>query len=88
MPDPTDLLTVLKSRLQDLAPQRLEISDQSAAHAGHGASGGHYTLVLVSPQFAGLNRVQRHRLIYDRLPEVASGAIHAISMTLLAPGED
>ncbi len=87
MSEPTDLLALMKSRLQDLEPQQLDIVDQSAAHAGHGASGGHYTLVLVSPRFAGLNRVQRHRLVYDRLPEVMSGAIHALSMKLLAPGE-
>ncbi len=89
MPDSTTI-DRMKSRLQSLAPQRLHIDDDSALHAGHeGAKsgGGHYRMTLVSAQFHGLNRVARHRLVYDALADLMRRDVHALTMTLLAPDE-
>jgi len=44
-------------------------------------------LRIVSEGFAGLARLQRHRMVYDRLASLLQGRIHALTMTLLAPGE-
>lgn len=79
----------IRACLQDLDVLVLEIEDQSAAHAGHaGASaGGHFRLLVVSSAFAGQARVQRHRMVYERLATLLQGRIHALTMTLLAPGE-
>ncbi len=43
----------------------LHIDDDSAAHAGHAgaASGSHFTVTIVSGQFAGKPRVARHRIV-------------------------
>lgn len=49
--------------------------------------GTHYFATIVSPRFAGLARVARHRLVYDVLGERMRADIHALSMRLLAPGE-
>lgn len=71
-----------------LAPQRLEIRDDSAAHAGHAGGGkGHYRLQIVAACFSGLTLVQRHRLVHDALAELLPGQIHALSLVTRAPEE-
>ncbi len=74
-----------------LAPEKLEIIDQSALHAGHAGArpGGetHYRIVVVSSAFAGKSRVQRHRLIYDALAGEIADGVHALSLDARAPGE-
>ena len=67
-----------------------QIQDDSAAHAGHaGAASGasHFTLTLISDKFEGLNRVSRHRLVYDAVGEMMHAEIHALVIHALAPSE-
>lgn len=80
----------IRLSLAPLQPQQLEIADDSALHAGHeGAKsgGGHYRLSIVSPQFAGLNTLQRHRLVYAALGSLMQHEIHAMSINALTPEE-
>jgi BolA protein len=42
---------------------------------------------MVSAAFEGLSRLQRHRLVYDRLDALMQREIHALAMTLLSPEE-
>lgn len=88
MPDPATI-DRMREHLQALAPLLIEIDDDSARHAGHAGarSGGHYVLRMVSPRFAGLPRLARHRLVYDALDPLMRSEIHALAMTLLAPEE-
>ena len=78
--------TDLRQRLQPLS---LVLSDDSHLHAGHAGAreGGHYMVRLVAHCFAGLNRVARHRLVYDALGPLAARGIHALAIEALAPGE-
>ncbi len=72
------------------APLVCNIEDESALHAGHAGAasgGGHFRLHLVSGAFEGLNRVGRHRLVYDCLRELMQTEIHALALTLLTPSE-
>jgi BolA protein len=80
----------IRARLAVLEPERLEIVDQSAAHAGHvGASGGgHFFITIASKHFAGQNAVARHRAVYQALGDLMAGPIHALSMRALAPDEN
>lgn len=83
----TDLM---RDRLASLVPDQLEITDESAAHAGHAGAasgGGHFHLVIVSNRFAGHNAVGRHRLVYQALGDLMGSRIHALSITALAPDE-
>ena len=51
-------------------PEALEIEDESHLHAGHAGARdgrGHYRVMIVAAAFTGLNRVQRHRLVYEAL---------------------
>ena len=73
-----------------LTPAECVVDDESHLHAGHAGAasgGGHYRLRLVSAHFEGLNKVARHRLVYDALQEMMRQEIHALAMTLLTPGE-
>ena len=73
------------------SPERLELTDDSARHAGHaGASPGgesHFNLTIVSAAFEGLNRVERQRRINTVLADELAGPVHALSIKALAPGE-
>ena len=87
MNDRVERITTL---LQDLSPLSCQIEDESALHAGHAGAasgGGHYRLHLVSTRFEGLNRVSRHRLVYDCLGNLMKTEIHALALTLLTPAE-
>ena len=52
------------------------------------ADGNRLDLLLVSAEFAALNRVQRQQKVYRLLDDrIKSGEIHAISMKLMTPEE-
>ena len=80
----------MTQRLAALTPESMQILDDSGQHIGHeGAKGGggHYQLLLVSPQFHGLALPARHRLVYDALGPMMHHAIHALSIKAYAPEE-
>jgi acid stress-induced BolA-like protein IbaG/YrbA len=52
----------------------------------HG-DGAHFEAVIVSPRFAGLNRVKQHQLVYAALGERMREEIHALSMKTFSPEE-
>lgn len=71
-----------------LRPTALEVIDESSLHAGHaGASpsgqGSHMRVRVASPMFEGLNRVQRHRLVYDALQDFIDRGLHALAIELI-----
>jgi BolA protein len=72
-----------------LAPVELVIRDDSAAHAGHAGAreGGHFSVVVVSEQFAGRSRMQRHQLVYAAVADLMRTDIHALSIQARTPQE-
>ena len=77
-------------KLAALKPESLEIVDESRAHAGHEgakAGGGHYRLLIVSPEFAGKTAQLRHRMVYEALGPMMRHEIHALAIKAYAPGE-
>lgn len=83
------LAAELRERLAALKPQRMELIDDSAQHAGHaGAQGGrHYRLLIVSTEFTGKSTLTRHRLIYSALDDLMRSKIHALSIQAKTPDE-
>ncbi|ANM29115.1 hypothetical protein ABI59_05125 [Acidobacteria bacterium Mor1] len=81
----------IETRLTErFSPVHLEIVDDSARHAGHpGAAGGggHFLVTLVSADFEGMPRVQRHRAVYQELDGLMGGAIHALGLKTWTPAE-
>lgn len=84
-------LELLRTRLQALAPDALDIQDESHLHAGHaGAAGGagHFRVRIVASRFMGLSRVARHRLVYDQLTDLIPDEVHALAVQALTPQEN
>jgi len=94
MPDPLSrpIAAEITERLtQALAPTHLQVIDDSErhrGHAGHDPRGeSHFTVKIVSPRFAGLNRVERQRSVNAALAELLQGRVHALAIKARAPGE-
>jgi BolA protein len=86
----SDVPTAIRARLAALDPLSIEIIDDSALHAGHAGArsgGGHYRLTIVSPRFAGLGTVARHRLIYETLGDLMKRDIHALAIEARTPDQ-
>ena len=81
----------IRDRLQaTLSPTRLEVVDDSHRHVGHPSvrdGRGHFTVVIVSPKFAGMSKIDRHRAVYDAVGDLMATDIHALSVHAFAPGE-
>jgi len=81
----------IEARLRDvLAAVHVEVVDESHLHAGHAGARdgrGHFRVLVVSPRFEGLSKLQAQRLVYSALAEEMSADIHALSMTTLRPEE-
>ena len=74
-----------------LAPQALEIEDQSHLHKGHvGArpeGETHFRVRIVSDAFQGQSRVNRQRGVYRLLKEEMDERVHALALETLTPAE-
>jgi BolA protein len=81
----------MRHRLAALEPMTLDLTDESAKHAGHAgaAPGGqtHWRLSIVSNRFAGKPTVARHRMVYEALGELMQHPIHALAITARSPDE-
>ena len=89
--------TIIRRKLTEaLSPERIELVDDSARHAGHHHEGGtdarpggesHFNLTVVSAAFEGQARVMRQRAINALLREELAGPVHALSIRALTPAE-
>ncbi len=79
-----DRVAEIKKRLTAaLAPENLEVVDESHMHAGHAGAksgAGHFAVTIVSDAFKGCTLVDRHRKIYDALGDMMQTEIHALSI--------
>ena len=79
--------SILRERFQ---PSHLELTDDSAKHAGHpGASsgGGHFDVLIVSERFEGRTLLERHRMVNEALGDLIGGEIHALALRAIPPSE-
>lgn len=74
-----------------LAPERLEVTNDSERHRGHsgydGTGESHFTVELVAERFAGMSRVERQRAVNAALEDLLRDRIHALAIKARAPGE-
>ena len=73
-----------------LAPQSIQVQDESHLHRGHAGAasgGGHFRVRIVSDGFRNQPRLQRHRTVYAALAPHMGGAIHALALETLTPEE-
>eukprot|EP00906_Rhabdomonas_costata_P027057 RCo038486 len=87
--------SIVKKLTESLKPVRLEIQDNSARHAGHvehlGSAAGkgetHFSVFIVSAEFAGKTALQRHRLVNTILADELAGGVHALEVKTKTPEE-
>lgn len=89
--------TIIRRKLTEaLSPERIELVDDSARHAGHHHEGGmdakpggesHFNLTVVSSAFEGQTRVMRQRAVNAVLREELAGPVHALSIKALTSAE-
>ncbi|MEE8387336.1 MAG: BolA family protein [Acidiferrobacterales bacterium] len=73
-----------------LAPESLQVTDDSHKHVGHGGyheGGSHFSVTLASKSFHSLDTLSRHRLIYDALGDMMQKEIHALTIIACTPDE-
>ena len=69
----------IKARIEAALPEaEVDVEDWTGG-------GDHFRATVTSPAFAGLSRIQQHRLVYDVFGDEIGGAIHALSLTTRAP---
>ena len=75
MPTPDEI----KQRIESAIPESTaEVEDWTGG-------GDHFRATVVSPAFAGLSRIQQHRLVMDVFAGEIGGAIHALSVKTQTP---
>lgn len=91
IPDANRAERIRRALLAAFPAAAVEVRDDSHLHAGHAGARPegetHYAVRVVSPAFAGLNRVSRSRAAHAALEAEFGGGMHALSMRLLAPEE-
>ena len=77
---------VMKKALEQVFQKsEIKIVNDSEAHRGHGGySDGetHFKLIIKSPKFIGMSRLQRHRAVHEALGPNLISQIHALELQL------
>lgn len=81
----------IRERLeQAIAPQSVEVIDESHKHVGHAGARdgrGHFVVNVVADAFADKSLIQRHRMVYDAMGTLMETDIHALSINARTPQE-
>jgi len=78
----------IESKLREaLAPDHLEVVNESGMHAVAPGSETHFRVVVVATVFAGKPRVAQHRMIYEILATERAEGVHALGIQTFTPAE-
>ncbi|KAL2313630.1 UV-induced protein uvi31 [Schizosaccharomyces pombe] len=79
---------IYKTLSEALKTDKITLYNDSYKHSHHIAMKGvpdtnetHFRLEIVSPEFSGMSRVARHRLVYGLLKDEFDGGLHALQIT-------
>lgn len=75
MPSPADIRGRIEAALPGAA---VEVEDTTG-------TGDHFRATVTSGAFAGLSRIQQHKLVYGALESDLGGAIHALALKTATP---
>jgi len=71
----------IRERIEAAIPgARAEVQDTTGG-------GDHFAATVTSEAFAGLSRIEQHRLVYDVFGAEIGGPIHALSLKTTLPRE-
>lgn len=78
----------LETRLErELAPERLEVVNESHMHNVPANAQTHFKVVAVSTAFEGVRKVRRHQQIYALVDDLLAGELHALALHTYTPEE-
>ncbi len=70
---------------RELAPEHLEVINESAQHAGHmgddGSGESHWRVVITASSLDGQSRLAKHRAVHDALGAPIIDRLHALAIT-------
>jgi stress-induced morphogen len=69
----------------DELKQRIEAAIPGATAMVESPDDVHFSARVSAPAFAGLTRIQQHRMVYDIFTGELGGTIHALSLKTEAP---
>ena len=83
---------IISEKLQNaFNPLELLVENESHHHSGHAGDDGsgesHWRITITADTFTGKSRVERQRMINETLANELTHNIHALAMTVKAPGE-
>jgi BolA protein len=74
-----------------LAPDMLEVIDESHLHAGHAGwherGETHFRIEVVARAFSGKSRLERHRMVNALVADELRSGVHALAISARAPDE-
>ena len=77
----------IQQALAALKPLHFELKDESDRHAGRAGTESHFRIRLVSAEFEGVSRPERHRKVHVLLGDELAGGLHAVTLQLLTQSE-
>ena len=83
---------LITEKLRDaFKPSVLDVADDSHKHKGHTGARPegetHFSVLIVSPAFTGLTRIERHRAINAVLAAELAGPVHALAISAKGPAD-
>ncbi len=83
--------TIRRKLTDALAPDELEVIDESHLHAGHAGARPegetHFRVRIAAAAFAGQSRLERQRKVYQILASELAGGVHALALATVTPEE-
>lgn len=80
------LETEIREALHRLAPQHLDVINESALHSGHAGDDGsgesHWRIVIKAAALDDMSRLARHRAVHAALGPEVIGRIHALAIEI------
>ena len=71
------------------SPNRLNIINDSASHAGHtgddGSGESHFTIEIEAPAFSDMTRLARQRAVIAALGDIVGQRVHAVAIKASVP---
>lgn len=76
----------IHARLMSLAPETLDVINESHKHAGHtgddGSGESHWRVVIKAAVLDDMSRIARHRAVHDAIGPDLMGRIHALAIEM------
>lgn len=83
LPPETRVAVIRAALTAAFSPSELDVVDDSHHHIGHAGAAqghGHFSVRIVSPAFAGMTPIARHRAVYAALGDLMTTDIHALAI--------